>query len=86
MVAPHKTELACACKVQFAETFSRQKKLSKYETEALTAVYCLSKEQEILSFGNIILSTDCRSLTFINRYANNSLAIIYGIDIFLSYW
>ena len=48
-----------------------EKNLSQYETEGLAIVYCLSKEQEILSFGNLILYTDCRSLTFINRYANS---------------
>ena len=48
-----------------------EKNLSQYETEGLALVHCLSKEQEILSFGNLILYTDCRSLTFINRYASS---------------
>ena len=48
-----------------------EKNLSQYETEGLALVHCLLKEQEILSFGNLILYRDCRSLNFINRYANS---------------
>ena len=48
-----------------------EKNLSQYETEGLALVYCLNKKQELLSFGNLILYTYCRSLTFINRYANS---------------
>ena len=49
-----------------------EKNFSQWEVEGLALVYCLSKEEALLSFGNMTFHTDARGLTFINKYANAS--------------
>ena len=36
-----------------------ERNLSQYEAEALALVFCVSKESDILAFGNLTLYTDC---------------------------
>ena len=43
--------------------------LSQFETEALALMFCLLREESILSFGNATIHTDARSLCFITKYA-----------------
>ena len=52
-----------------------EKNLSQFEAEGLAIVFCLGKEEALLSFGNLILHTDCRGLTFISKFANASSKI-----------
>ena len=44
--------------------------LSQIEVEALALMFCLAKEEQILSFNNGVLHTDARSLTYIMRFSN----------------
>ena len=46
-----------------------EKSLSQFEVEALALMFCLLKEESIMSFGNAKIHTDCRSLCFITKYA-----------------
>ena len=48
-----------------------ERNLSQWEAEGLALVFCVTKESDLLAFGNLTLYTDCRSLSFINRYANS---------------
>ena len=43
--------------------------LSQFEVESLALMFCLLKEESILSFGNAKIHTDARSLCFITKYA-----------------
>ena len=49
-----------------------EKNLSQWESEGLATVFCITKESALLSFGNLVLHTDARGLTFVNRYANSN--------------
>ena len=40
-----------------------EKTLSQFESEALATIYCINKEQALLSFGNMVLYTDARGLS-----------------------
>ena len=44
--------------------------LSQIEVEALSLMFVLSKEEQILAFNNGILHTDARSLTYIMHFSN----------------
>ena len=46
-----------------------EKKFSQFEVEALALIFAILKEENLLSFGNSILYTDARILTFITRFA-----------------
>ena len=49
-----------------------EQNFSQWEAEGFALIFCLQKEEALLSFGNMIYHTDARGLTFINRYANAS--------------
>ena len=52
-----------------------EKNLSQWEAEGLALIFCLGKEEALLSFNNMVYHTDAKSLTFINRFANSSSKI-----------
>ena len=61
----------CPVKFNSHKMSPSERNLSQYECEGLALIFCLVKENDLLSFGNLTLMTDCRSLTFISRFANS---------------
>ena len=73
----HNSALDMLCPIKFNshKLSPSERNLSQWEAEGLALVFCLAKEEPLLSFSNMIFSTDARSLTFINKYANSSSKI-----------
>lgn len=68
----HDYELQTLIPIKYAshKLSPSEKNLSQFEVEALGVIYCLMREEALLSYGNSILNTDARSLCFISHFAN----------------
>ena len=59
-----------------------EKRLSQFEAEALALIFAISREPGIIGFGNAVLITDARSLTYIARFSKTT-AKLSRWDIYL---
>ena len=56
--------------------------LSQFETESLALIFAITREPGLIGFGNAILHTDAKGLTFISRFSKTT-AKLARWDIFL---